>query len=193
MRVLLATSNPGKVREIRAICEGTGIQVVTAPMWLGEVETGSTYLENARLKAASAVRLAHVPVLAEDAGLEVDGLGGLPGHRSARFSGAGATDADNNAKLISLLSGVPEQERTARYRAVAVVMFPSGHELVGEGTMEGRMVTEPRGTGGFGYDPMFVPEGMDRTGAELSAEEKNAISHRAQAVRAVMAALQDRS
>ncbi|HVL81179.1 MAG TPA: RdgB/HAM1 family non-canonical purine NTP pyrophosphatase [Actinomycetota bacterium] len=190
MIVLLASSNPGKVREICAICEGSELEVVTSPHYIGEVETGSTYLENARLKAASLVRLAQMPVLAEDAGLEVDGLDGRPGPRSARFAGPGATDDGNNLKLARLVAPLPEDARTARYRAVAVLLLPTGQWWSGEATFEGRIVTEPRGDSGFGYDPYFVPGGMDRTAAELSTEEKNAISHRAGALRALLHSVQ---
>lgn len=144
MEVVCATSNAGKIREASAILAGTGFEIASVPLWLGEVETGTSYLENARLKAASALRLAQMPVLAEDSGLELDALGGLPGLRSARFVGAGATAERNNAKLLRLLDGVPDQERTARYRAVAVLLLPSGAELVGEGVWEGHIAAGPR-------------------------------------------------
>lgn len=183
MEVVCATSNAGKIREASAILAGTGLEMASVPLWLGEVETGTSYLENARLKAASALRLAQMPVLAEDSGLELDALGGLPGLRSARFAGAGATAERNNAKLLRLLDGVPDQERTARYRAVAVLLLPSGAELVGEGVWEGHIAAGPRGEGGFGYDPLFVPSGETRTAAELSEAEKNEISHRSRALR----------
>jgi XTP/dITP diphosphohydrolase len=181
MDVVLATSNAGKVGEASAILEGTALRVVTVPMWLGEVETGTTYLENARLKASAALRMLRRPVLAEDAGIEVDALHGRPGVRSARFAGPAATSAQNNAKLLRLLAGA--SRRTARYRAVAVLLLPSGEEHVGEGVLEGSVAHGPRGSGGFGYDPLFVPEGETRTMAELTAEEKNAISHRGRALR----------
>ncbi len=195
MRVVLASSNPGKAREARNILGEVGIEIVTLPLWLGDVETGDTYLENARLKAAAVARMAHAAVLAEDSGIEVDALGGLPGPRSARFAGPAATDADNNAKLLRLLGRVVDAERTARYRAVAVLLYPSGRELVGEGTFDGTIGREPRGTGGFGYDPLFLPGGTggERTAAELSADEKEAISHRRQALRALAAKLSHRS
>lgn len=185
MRVVLASANQGKAREAEAILRDRGIEIVTAPMWLGDVETGTTYLENARLKAAAAMRMLRRPVLAEDSGIEVDALGGLPGPRSARFAGGGASDADNNAKLLTLLSGTADAQRTARYRAVAVLLFPSGREVSGEGTFEGRIAHEPKGKGGFGYDPLFIPKDERRTAAELSPDEKNAISHRGNALRAL--------
>lgn len=186
MEVVLATSNPGKAREARAILEEAGFVVRTPPMWLGEIETGTTYLENARLKASSAARLVRSAVLAEDAGIEVDALSGLPGVHSGRFAGPGATAAQNNAKLLRLLDGVASERRTARYRIVAVLRLASGEEIVGEGTLPGRLLDAPRGEGGFGYDPLFVPDGQDRTVAEMRAEEKNAMSHRAQALREIV-------
>lgn len=162
------------------------------PIWLGDVETGLTYLENARLKAANALRLLDVPILAEDSGIEVDALHGLPGPHSARFAGPEASDARNNDRLLTLLADVPDGARTARYRAVGVLLFPSGRELSGEGVFEGSITRAPRGDGGFGYDPLFVPDGPDaagRTAAELSPDEKNAISHRSGALRALAAQL----
>lgn len=189
MRIALATTNPGKVKEARAILGEAGIEVVVPVLWLGEVETGSTFEENAALKAVAAVRMLGRPVLAEDAGLEVDALGGMPGVRSARFAGPAADDARNNAKLLRLLDGVPAPQRTARYRAVVVLALPSGALCSGAGALEGRIDVAPRGAGGFGYDPLFVPDGHDRTAAELEPGEKNAISHRAQALRAVLDAI----
>lgn len=187
--VVLASSNAGKAREARAILGPLGFEVVTLPIWLGDVETGSTYLDNARLKASAAMRMLQRPVLAEDSGLEVDALGGLPGPRSARFAGPGSSDADNNAKLLALLSNTDGAARTARYRAVAVLLFVDGREVVGEGTFEGAIATAPRGNGGFGYDPLFLPKGEERTAAELSPQEKDAISHRGAALRALASEL----
>lgn len=193
MEVVLATSNPGKAREARAILEGWGLSVRTPDMWLGEVETGLTYLDNARLKASAASRMLGVPVLAEDAGIEVDALDGLPGPRSGRFAGESATSTQNNAKLLRLLDGVQLERRTARYRIVAVLLLPSGAEYVGEGTLDGRLLDAPRGEGGFGYDPLFVPDGQDRTVAEMRAEEKNVMSHRALAYKDVLSKLPTRT
>jgi len=181
VKILLATSNPGKIREIEAILAGSGFEVDVEPMWLGDIESGVTYMENARLKAGSATRLSGRAVLAEDSGLEVDALGGLPGIRSARFAAPGATDAANNAKLLRLLDG--NQDRTARYRAVAVLLLPSSEECIGEGSWEGGIATAPAGGGGFGYDPIFLPKDGSGTAAQLSPEEKNAVSHRAHALR----------
>jgi len=182
VRVVLATSNPGKVREAEAILSASGVEVVTMPMWLGEVENGVTYLENARLKAAATLRMVHASVLAEDAGLEVDALNGLPGLRSARFARAGASGAANNAKLLRLMKDVPDGKRTARFRAVAVLLNTSGAEIVGEGVLEGSIADAPHGDNGFGYDPVFIPQGETRTCAEMPDEEKNEISHRSRAL-----------
>ncbi len=193
MEVVLATSNPGKAREARAILEGSGLHVRTVNIWLGEVETGLTYLDNARLKASAASRMLGVPVLAEDAGIEVDALNGLPGSRSGRFAGESATATQNNEKLLRLLDGVTLEQRTARYRIVAVLLLPSGVEYVGEGTLEGRVLDAPRGEAGFGYDPLFVPEGQDRTVAEMRADEKNVMSHRARALRDLLSKLPTRT
>jgi XTP/dITP diphosphohydrolase len=186
VRVVLATSNPGKVREAEAILSSSGLEIVTMPMWLGEVETGVTYLENARLKAAATLRMVHAAVLAEDAGLEVDALNGLPGLRSARFARAGASGAENNAKLLRLMKDLRNGKRTARFRAVAVLLHTSGAEVIGEGVLEGSIADAPRGDNGFGYDPVFVPEGEARTAAEMPDEEKNRISHRSRALQELL-------
>lgn len=169
--------------------ERSGLSVRTVSIWLGEVETGLTYLDNARLKASAASRMLGVPVLAEDAGIEVDALNGMPGPRSGRFAGESATAEQNNAKLLRLLDGVTHERRTARYRVTAVLLLPSGFEYLGEGTLEGRLLTAPRGEGGFGYDPLFVPDGQDRTVAEMRADEKNVMSHRARAYRDLLSKL----
>jgi XTP/dITP diphosphohydrolase len=189
MRVVLATSNPGKARETRSILEAAGFSIETLPMWIGEIETGTTYLENARLKASNVLRLTGETVLAEDAGLEIEALHGRPGVQSARFAGPGATPADNNAKLLRLLDDVADDERMARYRIVAVMLQPVGAEYVAEGTLEGRIVNEPRGDGGFGYDPIFVPDGEERTVGEMRQDEKNVFSHRAKALRDLISKL----
>lgn len=191
MQAVFATQNPGKLREAAAILEGSGLELVVPPMWIGQEETGLTYLENARAKAAAVARLTQRPVLAEDAGLEVDALAGLPGPRSARFAGPAATDEQNNAKLLQLLRDVADERRTARYRAVAILRLPSSAEVWAEGVFEGRIVAEPRGGGGFGYDPLFVPTGEHRTAAELTLEEKNAVSHRASALRGLVERLRE--
>ncbi|MEI7958151.1 MAG: RdgB/HAM1 family non-canonical purine NTP pyrophosphatase [Verrucomicrobiota bacterium] len=182
-RLLLATRNRHKTSELAALL-GAEFQVedLTTHPELPEVEeTGVTFLENATLKALAASRHfgADVLVLADDSGLEVDALGGAPGVRSARFAGPGATDADNTALLLARLENATE--RTARFRCVIAVA--RGGELAAsfEGACEGRIIDAPRGCEGFGYDPVFVPEGDSKTFAELPAEMKNRISHRAKA------------
>lgn len=186
-RLALATKNPGKVGEILAICAGWPVEWVTfgQASWPDIAETGKSYFENARLKAKAVAGAVGLPALAEDSGIEVDALGGGPGVRSARFAGAGATDRRNLELLIERIQMVPPERRTARYRCVAVCLWLDGEERSGEGACEGRLILEPRGTGGFGYDPIFVPEGNDLTMAELPAEAKNAISHRGRALRAL--------
>jgi XTP/dITP diphosphohydrolase len=157
-----------------------------AEAWPDVEETGQTYLENALLKARAAAAAAGVPAVADDSGIEVDALGGGPGPQSARFAGATATDKENLRLLIDRIRDVAPEDRTARYRCVAACAWPDGREVWAEGESEGRLILEPRGSGGFGYDPIFVPEGeVDRTMAQLSSEEKNAVSHRGRALRAL--------
>ena len=154
-------------------------------------ETGSTFTENALLKAHHAARHAHLPALADDSGLEVDALGGRPGVWSARFAGEVASDAENLRQLLAELEGVPEGYRQARYQCVIVWVRSVGDQapLIAHGSWEGRIAHTPRGGGGFGYDPVFLPAGEHRTAAELSASEKNAVSHRGQALRGLVAML----
>lgn len=189
MEIFVATSNVGKAREARAILDAAGHTVVTLPMWIGEIETGESYLENARIKARSAARLHRHAVLAEDTGLEVDALGGMPGLHSARFAGPAARSSENVTKVLRLLEEVPDDARAARYRIVAALVLPSGAEMIGEGVLEGRITRARKGTGGFGYDPIFVPEGETRTVAEMREDEKNVISHRARALHAIVSQL----
>jgi XTP/dITP diphosphohydrolase len=192
-RIAIASRNPGKIREILQICSDWPVEWVThtndpAP-WPEVEETGQTYLENALLKAHAVARSLGIPGLADDSGIEVDALQGAPGVRSARFAGREATDEDNLRTLIERVAPVPEIERTARYRCVAACGWPDGHEAWAEGTCEGALIIEPRGSGGFGYDPVFLPVGDVRTMAELTDQEKNAISHRGRAFRALRARL----
>jgi XTP/dITP diphosphohydrolase len=188
-RIAIATRNAHKVREIERICTDWPVEWLTVDShegpWPDVQETGSTYLENALLKARAGAAALAEPALADDSGIEVDALGGHPGPRSARFAGEDATDERNLEELIRSLRGVPGSGRTARYRCVAVLAFPEGHELHAEGICEGTLVPKPRGTRGFGYDPIFVPAGWDRTMAELTDEEKDRISHRGRAFRAL--------
>lgn len=186
-RVVLATRNPHKAREIVALYAHLGVEFITLDQWpeLIEVpEKGETYAENASAKAVAAARATGLPALADDSGIEVDVLGGAPGVRSRRLLGEEARDADRTAHLLRLLGDVPEDRRTARFRAAVAVASPDGTVRVFEGTCEGRVAPSPRGAGGFGYDPIFIPSGDHRTMAELSLPEKNQISHRARALRA---------
>lgn len=190
IRLVLATANPDKAREIAEVL-GPRVELVPRPDHVPDVdETEETLVGNARLKALALVEATGEAAVADDTGLEVDALDGAPGVRSARFAGEGATYADNVAKLLADLDGVAEPDRTARFRTVALVRFPDGEEVAVEGVVAGAIATEPRGDGGFGYDPVFVPdEGDGRTFAELSAAEKHATSHRGRAFRALATAL----
>lgn len=154
-------------------------------------ETGETLEENARLKALSAARATGYWALGEDTGLEVDALGGAPGVRSARYAVDGASDEDNNAKLLRELQGVTEAQRTARFRTVMALASPDGRVWTTEGRMEGLILSEPRGAGGFGYDPLFFSPQAGRTLAELSVKEKDAVSHRGKALRAMLSLIRD--
>jgi XTP/dITP diphosphohydrolase len=188
VRVVLASANPDKTREIRAIL-GDTIVLEPRPAGLPDVvEDGDTLLDNARLKAVALCVATGLAALADDTGLEVDALGGAPGVRAARYAGEYATYDDNVAKLLHSLDGVPDAERTARFRTVVLLRFPDGQELVGEGVVEGVIAHHGRGDGGFGYDPVFVPlEGDGRSFAEMDADEKHSISHRGRALRALAA------
>ncbi len=187
LELVLATANPDKVVEIGAILGQAGITVLPRPTDVGEVEEdGETLLDNARLKAVTLQRATGRAAVADDTGLEVAALDGAPGVRSARYAGEGATYADNVAKLLAELERAPSRNRQARFITVAFVSFPDGTELWETGVVEGHIATEPRGSNGFGYDPVFVPEpGDGRTFAQLSAAEKQAVSHRGRAFRAL--------
>jgi XTP/dITP diphosphohydrolase len=184
---ILATANPDKVAEITAVLTDAGAPVQLEPLdpEIPEViETGATLEDNARLKAVEVSTWTGRPAIADDTGLEVDALGGAPGVRSARFAGEDATYADNVNLLLDRLAGVEPAGRTARFSTVAIARWPDGREVAAIGTVEGCIVEEPRGTGGFGYDPVFVPdEGGGRTFAEMSPAEKDACSHRGRAFR----------
>ena len=194
-RLVLASGNPAKRRELEALLAPLAFEVIPqATLGIESApETGTTFLANALLKARHAAQRAQLPALADDSGLEVDALGGRPGVWSARFAGAQASDAANLHRLLDELQAVPEERRQARYQCVIVLMRSAEDEqpLVARGTWEGRIAQAPRGHGGFGYDPVFVPAGERRTAAELSSAEKNSVSHRAQALAALIAALRD--
>jgi XTP/dITP diphosphohydrolase len=184
---VLATANPDKAAEIRAVLLDAGASVDLEPRdpAIPEVEeTGSTLEENARLKAVAVCAATGAPVIADDTGLEVDALGGAPGVRSARFAGDDATYADNCALLLERLGAVEPPQRTARFATVAIARWPDGREVAALGTVEGSIADASRGDGGFGYDPIFVPDDGDgRTFAEMTGAEKHAISHRGRAFR----------
>jgi XTP/dITP diphosphohydrolase len=192
LKLVLATFNPDKARELAALLDLPGAEILSLDRVAGAAppaETGATLAENATLKAEAALNLTGLPAIADDTGLEVDALNGAPGIHAARFAGPGASYADNVRLLLARLEGVALERRTARFRTACVAAFPDGRRVVGEGVLEGLITLGARGTQGFGYDPVFQPLGLDRTLAELSAAEKNAISHRARAARALVAGL----
>jgi XTP/dITP diphosphohydrolase len=194
-RLLLASGNPGKLRELRAILEGLPVELVgLAEAGAGEppevTETGATFLDNALEKARAYAAWSGLAAVADDSGLEVDALGGAPGVRSARYAGEGAGDRANLDKLLAELDGVPPERRSARFRCAAVLLDPKLGEWHAEGTWEGRLLAAPRGSGGFGYDPVFVPDGWDRTSAEVDQATKDAASHRGRAFRALRPAIE---
>jgi XTP/dITP diphosphohydrolase len=191
--VILASNNPGKVREINQMLAGLQLAVIPqSGRGVPEVEeTGLTFVENAILKARNAARHTGLPAIADDSGIEVDYLNGAPGIYSARYAGRGASDEQNRRKLLDDLLGVPEAQRTARFQCLMVYLR---HEfdptpLICQGTWEGRILLEPRGANGFGYDPIFFVPTHDCSAAELAPEVKNKLSHRGQALRALVTAL----
>ncbi len=191
-RLLLATRNKGKLREIREFFSDLDLQMVGMEELPGAqevLEDGESFLENARKKAHALALDFGCLALADDSGLEVDVLGGLPGVRSARYAGQGATDEQNNEKLLAELRGLEAGKRKARFRCVMVLAAPDGREWISEGTWEGEIAQAPKGEGGFGYDPIFFLPKQGKTAAELSLEEKNRMSHRAQALRGIKDAL----
>jgi XTP/dITP diphosphohydrolase len=189
-RLILATRNPGKLAELRRILAAAG---VSAPVTdLGDVpgmpdvaETGRTFTENALLKARAVAAFTGLPAVADDSGLCVDALNGMPGVLSARWSGRHGDDEANLRLLLAQIADVPGAERGAQFVCAAALVLPSGTEHVTEGAVHGRLTGSPRGTNGFGYDPIFVPDGYELTTAQLSPEEKDKISHRGRALRAL--------
>jgi XTP/dITP diphosphohydrolase len=188
-RVVVATGNRHKVDEIGAALTPFGwefVSVVDLGGWDPPAETGETFADNARIKARAAHDRYGIAALADDSGLEVDALDGAPGVYSSRYAGECATDALNNERLVRALQGVPDEQRTARFRSVIVLIGEDGSEMVVSGVCEGRIGREPRGAQGFGYDPLFLPQAAPgRTMAELDMDEKNAISHRGAALAAL--------
>lgn len=186
-RLVVASKNADKLPEIEAILSGTGLagEVVTGLDWPDVDETGETLEENALLKARAVVGATGLPAIGDDTGLEVAALDGAPGVRTSRFAGPRASYAENVTRLLETLDGVVD--RSARFRTVVALVFPDGVEMVAEGFLAGVIAHEPRGSGGFGYDPVFLVG--SRTLAEMSEDEKNSLSHRSQAIRALAADL----
>jgi len=192
-RLVLATGNAGKLREMRAILAPWQVDVRPQSEFTGGAadETGLSFVENAILKARFAAGAAGLPAIADDSGLEVDALDGAPGIRSARYAGPGADDASNNARLLAELDTVPDAGRGARYRCAMVYLRGplDASPVICQASWEGRIARLPRGSGGFGYDPLFLVGEGQTTAAELDPERKNRESHRGQALRALVAAL----
>lgn len=193
-KIVLASNNAGKIREIQALLDEHPIVAQSEFNVIEAEETGSTFIENAIIKARNAALYSGLPAIADDSGLVVDALDGAPGVISARYAGAGSSDLDNLKKLLKELEGVPAAQRTARFICIIVFLqhardpFP----VIAQGVWEGRILTEPAGENGFGYDPVFwVPE-RNCTSAELTSVEKNSLSHRGQALRNLMALIRDR-
>jgi len=191
---VLATANPDKAQEIRAILDGLDVTLIPRPDDVPEViEDGETLEDNSLHKARALCEATGMAAIADDTGLFVDALAGAPGVYSARYAGDDATYADNCAKMLRELTGVAEAMRTARFRTVAAVAYPDGSWFVVDGDVEGHIAEEPRGENGFGYDPIFVPEGTKgRSMAQLAPEEKHALSHRGNAFRALADAFSER-
>ena len=196
-KVVLASGNPGKLREIGEMLKALDMEVLPQSQFdVPEAEeTGTTFVENAIIKARNAARHTGLPAIADDSGIEVDALDGAPGVYSARYAGAKASDADNNAKLLLALEGVPEEKRTARYQAVLVYMRHADDPtpIISQASWEGSILTEARGEHGFGYDPIFFVPSEGCASAELSPETKNRLSHRGKALRHLLELLQSAS
>ena len=195
-KIVLASRNRKKIRELETFLSeiSSDINVLSLDD-IGfhdeTVEDGRTFAENSRIKALVPAKLGYIGV-ADDSGLEVDALGGEPGVYSARYSGEGATDEKNNRKLLAALENIPDEKRTARFRTVVTCVFPDGREIQVDGVCEGRILREPRGNDGFGYDPLFYYEPLKKTFAELTSDEKNSVSHRGRAMRRFAAELRDK-
>jgi XTP/dITP diphosphohydrolase len=194
-KIVLASGNKGKLREFQELFAKGGYEVLPqSDFAVTEAEeTGTTFVENAIIKARHACRATGLPAIADDSGIEVDALNGRPGVYSARYSGANATDASNNAKLLQELSGVPAAQRTARYHAVLAYMRHADDPtpILCHGVWEGTILAEPRGEGGFGYDPLFFVPSHNCASAELDKAEKNRISHRGKAMRELLQKLSE--
>ena len=194
--IVMASHNPHKIKEIEAITKKFGMPVISRddagvpPVEI--VEDGETFEENSLKKAQEILKLCGRITLADDSGLEVDYLGGAPGVYSARFAGEDGNDAKNNEKLLKLLDGLKKEDRKAKFVSVITMVFPDGEVLTARGECPGRIITAPAGENGFGYDPLFVPDGYDKTFAQPTAEEKNRISHRAKALEKLEQLLNER-
>ena len=195
-RIIAASANAHKIKEIKAITKKFGMDVVSRdeagvpPFEI--VEDGQTFEENSYKKAFAILQASGETTIADDSGLMVDYLGGAPGVYSARFAGDHCDDERNNQKLLGMLEGLADSERTAKFVSVITLIFPDGQTLVARGECPGRIIEMPTGENGFGYDPLFVPDGYDKTFAQLSEEEKNAISHRARALQKLEELLAER-
>jgi XTP/dITP diphosphohydrolase len=187
-RYLLATRNAKKLAELRRILNGLDVDIVgldDVPSYVEVPETGLTFADNALLKAREGVKHTGLPTIADDSGIAVDALGGMPGVFSARWSGKHGDDTANLELLLAQVGDVPEEHLGAAFVCAAALVRPTGEELVTHGEQRGRLVRTPRGDGGFGYDPIFLADGQTRTNAELTPAEKDAISHRGKAFRAL--------
>ena len=195
-RIIAASANAHKIKEIKAITKKFGMDVVSRdeagvpPFEI--VEDGQTFEENSYKKAFAIMQASGETTIADDSGLMVDYLGGAPGVYSARFAGDHCDDERNNQKLLGMLEGLADSERTAKFVSVITMIFPDGQTLVARGECPGRIIEMATGENGFGYDPLFVPDGYDKTFAQLSEEEKNAISHRARALQKLEELLAER-
>ncbi|MBQ1408075.1 MAG: XTP/dITP diphosphatase [Eubacterium sp.] len=196
-RIVAATSNKHKIQEISAILAGSGFDIISrdeagVPKEFDVEENGATFEENSFIKAEAIMKLTGMPAIADDSGLMVDALDGAPGVYSARFAGEESDDEKNNDKLLELMKDIPDEKRTARFVSVITLLFPDGEKIVARGECPGHVLWERRGNGGFGYDPLFLPDESKYTFAEISSEEKNTISHRARALAKLEALLKER-
>ncbi|MEE0775816.1 MAG: XTP/dITP diphosphatase [Bacillota bacterium] len=193
-KLFFATGNQGKVKELVSLIAPYDVEILTMkdfPAFEAPEETGTTFQENAYIKAKAAVDYSGIPALADDSGITVDALKGAPGVYSARYSGENATSESNNQKLLDAMRDVPVGQRQAQFRASLALVFPDGRKFFSEGVIEGELLFEYRGDGGFGYDPLFYLESYGKTTAELTMEEKNKISHRGRAFKDIVKQMVD--
>lgn len=186
MKVLVASNNKGKLKEFNKILGELGIECISmndAGIDIDVEETGTTFLENAKIKAEAIYKIAKIPTVSDDSGLCVDALGGEPGVYSARYAGEHGNDEKNNEKLLANLKNIPPEKRTARFMSVVYLVLDDNTAISAQGTAEGFIIDEPKGENGFGYDPIFFSPTLEKTFAQASVEEKNAISHRGSALR----------